>query len=377
MNTSLGYSRSRMLKAASLFVAVLLFIFLIRSPSPLGISLTDHNINIIQVVGVESAQYQQEYFYERQFIGQVEAQQSSLLGFEIPGRLNKVVFDEGSIVKAGDILAKLDTARLDAQTNEAEANLIKAKADSKLANSTYKRIHAAQQVNAVSEQEKDEAGEGKESTAAAVKVAKAQLQSIKVDAEKSNLIAPYDGIVIDRLVDEGNVVNVGQTVLELQQSSNYNIRIGVSHEMIKSLRVGDQKNVKANGQSYSAVITAILPLRSLTRTIDVILKLNENKITIRPGDMVRLSLNYKVTTSGFWVPLTSLKEGRRGLWSLYIIEQNQNRLITKRRTIQVHYTNNDHAFVSGALENGEMVITQGAFKLVPGQEVRVMESKND
>ncbi|MGH1540665.1 MAG: efflux RND transporter periplasmic adaptor subunit [Arenicella sp.] len=325
-------------------------------------------------MSVQTVQYQNEYWYERHFVGQVEARQSALLGFEISGRLKTITYNEGDNVIKGDVLAEIDTARLQARTHEADANLIRARADAKLAKTTYQRIQAARLANAVSDQEMDEAREARNTTAAAVKVAEAQHQSIRVDVEKSRLIAPFDGTVVRRMADEGFVVNTAQAILEVQQDSDYDIRMGVSHEVAKSLAVSDTKKVNINGQEYLATITTILPVRGQTRTVDVILKLQQRDTQIRPGDVVQLPLNYRVTTSGFWIPLTALKEGRRGLWSLYIVD---NQLITERRAVEVHYTNGDQAFVSGSVKDGEVLITQGAAKLVPGQQVRLLEVDND
>jgi RND family efflux transporter MFP subunit len=366
-----------MLTTAILFCGTLIFIFLIRSASPFGIELTGDKTNTIQTVKVKTANYQNGYTYNRNFLGLIEAKQNSVLGFEFGGRIINIGVNEGHIIKAGDVLAELDTARLNARVNEAKANLLKVKADEKLANSTYQRIHDARQKKSVSAQEKDEASEARDRTLAAVKVAEAQLESIIIDVDKSKLISPYNGTVIRRMVDEGTVVNAGQAVLEIQTNFDHDIRVGVSSEVAKNLAVSDQKKVKVNDLWYDATIKAILPTRSQTRTVDIILKLNKNDEMLRSGDVARLPIDYKIPGRGFWVPITALKEGRRGLWSLYIIDKNQGQLKTERRTVQVHYTNSVQAFVSGAIKNGEIIITQGAAKLVPGQEVRLMESDNE
>ncbi len=379
------YSSKRILVAAIVFFAVLIAVLLVGSGSPFGISFDEDNTNTTQPVKAKAATYQDSYIYARDFIGQVEAQQTSQAGFEIGGMLKRMPYDEGDVVKAGDVLAELDIQRLNARRNEADAGLTRAKADAKLAASTYKRFAEARKANAVSAQEKDEARETRDTTAASVSIAKAQLESIAVDIEKSKLISPFDGVVIKRMTDVGTVVGAGQAVLEIQQNSPYDVRIGVTSKMANELNVGQKKSVIVDGSSHEATIRSILPVRGQARTVNVILELDHNNRLIRPGDVVRLPLEYSVDQRGFWVPLTALKEGKRGLWSLYVAnndhsdsdELTQTSLSAERRAVEVHYTGSERAYVSGAMKEGEMIVVKGTSKLVPGQQIRVVGADDE
>ncbi len=356
------------------FLGLLVFILVIGSHSPLGFSANSSQVNTSQSVRVKQVQYQNSYLYQRDFIGQVEAKQISEAAFEISGMLKTIFFDEGNVVKQGDILAQLDTERLTARKNEAEAALTRAKADAKLAERTYQRFSELWQTKAVSSQERDEALEGRDITAAAVKVAEAQLKSILVDIEKSKLVAPFDGVVIKRQKHQGSVVNTGQTVMEIQQNSTYEIRMGVTTKASENLLVDEIEQVKIANKIYEARIISILPLRGQARTVDVILELKQHDESVRPGDVVRLALDYEVDQRGFWVPLNALVEGNRGLWSLYAIYQESNDLINaERRSVELHYYDGEQAFVSGTVKNGESIIIEGASKIIPGQAVNVLQ----
>ncbi|MBV1911013.1 MAG: efflux RND transporter periplasmic adaptor subunit [Kangiellaceae bacterium] len=377
MSLSLNNSTFRMLTASALFIGALFIIFLVGGSQSVGTTSEDDDLYIIQTVSVQPVKYQSGYFYERNFVGQVEAKQSTKIGFEVGGQLKAVHFDEGKLVEAGDILAQLDTSRLNSRMNEAKANVLKAKSDAKLAESTYNRIHHAYQANAVTEKEDEEALEKRNMTSATVALAQAQRQSIAVDIKKSELISPFSGTIIQRIADEGTVLGVGQVVLEIQQNSDYNIRVGVTNEIVQNLAVGDHKKINIAGQLHDAIITAIIPFRNQARSIDVIFTLKQNSIVVRPGDMVKLSLSYEVNQRGFWVPFTAIKEGNRGLWSLYVATQNRGQLKADSRTVQMHYTKNDRVYVSGEVKDGERLIVEGAAKLVPEQAVRLVESSND
>lgn len=371
------YSLSRMGITTTLFLGALLFILLMGSATPFGIAASSSGTNTDQSVSIETVQYQDSYQYQRYFIGQVEARQTSPIGFEIGGMIKALPYDEGDSVEANAVLAELDTARLDARKNEAEAGLARAKADAQLAASTYRRVADASQANAVSAQEKDEAREARDAMEAAKAVAEARLDSIKIDIMKSKLLAPFAGHVVKRRADEGVVVVPGQAILEIQQNSNYDIRVGVTSAVATTMEKDSNAELSINGKSYPAKVKAIMPLRSSARTIDVIFALEKADDNIRAGDIARLPVSYPVQKRGFWVPFTALKEGKRGLWSLYVLKQQGETQTAERRTVEIHYIDNARAFVSGAVDAGEALITEGASKLVPGQGIRLARAASN
>ena len=367
------------LLVALLFISAVVSLMIANSPKPFGIDLVHDEIQVAQVVGVQQAAYQEAYQMRREFVGQVQARQSSAIGFELSGLLERVAVDEGDVVKTGDVLADLDTTRLAARRQEAEAALTRSKAEARLAHLTFKRIAELRKVDVATAQEKDDALAARDMAQAMVDVAAAQLQRILVDIEKSRLLAPFEGTVIKRMIDEGTVVNPGQSVLEVQQNGHLEVRVGVTAKMAETLRIGEQRELLLDGRTARATITSILPLRNRNRTVDIILKLQNQAVSTRPGDMVRLLLAYEIRQRGLWVPIPSLREGRRGLWSLYVVEATpaeQRGLlgathVVSRRMVEVLDIRNDQAFINGSIEDGEYFVTRGAHKLVPGQPVRL------
>jgi multidrug efflux pump subunit AcrA (membrane-fusion protein) len=118
----------------------------------------------------------------------------------------------------------------------------------------------------------------------------------------------------------------------------------------------------------------VLPLRdAAARTVDVILELPPDAGLV-PGDLIRLRLGRQQETPGFWVPVGALTEASRGLWSLYVAEpmaaaDGPATHALSRRVVQVIHTDDDRAFVSGTLAEGDAVVTDGLQRVVPGQQV--------
>ena len=363
------------------FAALIGLLLLASAETPFGADAHEGTIATAQVVATRAAHHQDRYTLQHDFIGQVEAKQTSYLGFELSGVIDGLAVEEGDRVQGGDVLASLDTTRLTAQRDEVSARLARAVSDLALAESTYDRTFAAYEVNAVSAHEKDGAHQAKAALAAELETVKAQLERVRIDIHKSRLKAPFDGVIIAREIDEGTVVSSGQTVLTMQQEAGLNVRVGVTPGMLDQLRIGQTKTIHVGSRTLRARVQAIVPAVSRLRTVDVLFSLEEDLGTIRPGDMVRLPLERTVRKKGFWVPMQALREGRRGLWSLYVVEPLETEYRktgpseathrVSRRNVVVLNHQGDMAYVNGSVNENERFATLGAHKLVPGQPIRL------
>ncbi len=331
------------------------------------------------LVDVETAVPVTGYAVQRDFVGRVEATRQSEVGFELGGELMLVAVDEGDEVAAGEILAVLDTARLEARLAEAEAALAQAISARDLAIRSHERATEASAEGAVAGQELDIAFEGANSARAGVAAATARLNSVKVDLEKSRLLAPYDAVVVDRRTDEGNIVAAGYPVLHLQELAAPEVRIGVSGDLAATIVPGDRETVTIAGNEFQATVRAVLPVRDpATRTVDVILMLPASSAAV-PGDLARLSVEQLIDEQGFWLPTNALAEGSRGLWTASVvrpldgveISSNGATHVVEPRAVEVLYKKGDSVFVRGALSAGEQFVTSGTQRIVPYQQVRV------
>jgi RND family efflux transporter MFP subunit len=318
------------------------------------------------------------YTVPRSYQGRVEAARRSKLGFELAGELARLTVDEGVRVAAGETLARLDTDRLQARRREVAAALDSARADRELARSTLERVRGAREANAVSAQRLDEARERLAAAEARVREAAARLESIDVDLAKSELTAPYDGLVAVRHGDEGDVVAAGQPVIELLQRAGPEVRIGVDAAAARRLSPGDVVALEVAGGTRDAAVEAILPERGqATRTVDVRFVIDaELGPDLRAGDVATLTLEREVRGQGVWLPLDALTAGTRGLWAVYVAAERDGdgaERTIQRRSVELLYQDGARAFVRGGFSEGTHVVTAGLQRLVPGQRVRLAE----
>ena len=293
--------------------------------------------------------------------------------------------DEGDEVVRGDVLATLDVDRLRAQLKEAEAGVAQAKAQSGLARSTLNRLIEAREFDGVSQQQLDEAENAAATSHAAVLAAESRYARVSVDVSKAQLVAPYDAVVLKRHHDEGQVLSPGQPVLSVQDTGNLQVRVGVAGSATNQLETGGVYTLVINAAPVVATLRSVLPVRdAVARTVDAIFDHDRSRgeqDASRPrlfsvGDLAQLELRRTVTAEGYWVPLTALAEGDRGLWNVYVLAEPSvssagDASTIESRSVEVLYQDGSRAFINGALKPDERIIPDGLNRVVPGQRVIV------
>lgn len=336
------------------------------------------------VVDVESLAEASSYVVERSFAGRVEARRRSDIGFELGGELELVRVEEGDYVERGQVLASLDTARLEARLAEAQAAVEQSRSASKFAARTLERSEVAASFEGISEQELDLAVDGANAARASLAAAEARVNSMQVDLAKAALKAPFDAVVVTRWIDEGQILSPGQPVLSLQESASPQVRIGVSGGLAEALSPGDSLSLTINGRQVPAHVDAVLPIRDpATRTVDVILTVDD--ATALPGDLARLQLEQQVEEQGFWLPIGALAEGNRGLWTAYIAVPVETGMLNtdgathflQPRPVEILYESTGRVYVRGALRDGDRYVTGGLARVVPNQQVRLREGADN
>ena len=375
------------------------------------------------------------YGVQRSFTGTIAAVRRSNVGFERSGTLVAALVNEGDRVTKGQPLAKLDIQNLEtqklqllAQHDQAEAQLstllegarqediAAARAgvrdleeQLRLQNVQRSRRQFLLDQGAISQEQLDAFAYGAASLRARIDQAKSNLQELlngsrpqeiaaqqavvqQLDASiadldvtitKSTVKAPFDGIVGQRLADEGTVMGAGQAVVEILENSTPEARVGVPSNMLQQLSIGSSVSVDLGGQSRKAIVSSILPqVDAVTRTQEVVLKLQDagtapTRTNINPGQTVRLELTETIDAQGYWLPTTALTQGIRGLWNCYVVvptegdENAAEKFEVQAQAVEIVHQEGDRVLVRGTLQGGDRIVSNGSHRMVPGQAVEV------
>ena len=357
------------------------------------------------------------------YTGETIASRSSEMGFERGGRLVRVFVNEGDRISIGTPLAKLDTSNLDAQrqgliAQKSEAQALLAELNN---GATPEEIDSAQaQVRdleqqleleniratrreylfsqgAVNREELEEITFNAKALAERLSDARSNLKQRKngsrveqIDAQRavvdrllaeinalditianSTLLSPFEGIVSVRNFDEGSIISSGQSVLRLVENSQLKVKIGVPPKVATQLQVDSTQRLTISSRQYEAKVVSILPeVNSSTRNLTAVFELGSTDVgQVLPQQIARLKLIRESEREGYWLPISALTKGERGLWSCYALDKSGKQLRVERRLVELLETQNQQVFVRGTLQPGDEIVVKGTHRLIPGQVV--------
>ncbi|MEM8668140.1 MAG: efflux RND transporter periplasmic adaptor subunit [Planctomycetota bacterium] len=387
---------------------------------------------------------------ERHYTGTIVARRVSDLSFELSGRLASLHVDEGNRVELGQTLAILDAEDLRAKRREtvatraqayarlqellagprneviraANANVERLKAEVRLLQAQKQRSTTLRADRAVSQDELDRHSFGLEANQAALLQGLAQLEElvngtrqeqidaqravvnqldaaierIDVDLRKSELNAPFAGTISRRYADEGKIAQPSETLFTLVEDSALEAWIGLPTSANEPLVIGSDHVVKIEGREFRVKVIGHRPeVDPVTRTRTVILALESDaNEQVVHGQIARMQLKQSIKASGFWLPLSALKQGERGLWSCLVaapvkmqsetgsLPETRERSVTEplmsnrhqveQRELEILHIDSDRVLVRGTLSPGEKVIAYGTHRVSTGQTVRTVAS---
>lgn len=367
--------RTRLLPAAALAIFGIAMTFGLPQPRQAE-SQTSEDSQPLPVAALR-VKLQSSYTIERGFTGRATARRRSELGFERAGKLVEIGIDTGDRVQEGQALARLDTQQLRSQRAELVAARSEAEADLELARKTRARRVQLFKDGHVSAQSRDDAVAEADAAAARLARIDAQIASVDVDLDKSILRAPYAGAIERRLLDEGSVIDAGATVLRLIETGILEAEIGFPLSFARRMEPGSHVPLRTEkGDLAFARVRSVVPaVRGETRTALVTFTI-EGGVTdaIADGSLVTARIPYRVEAPGFWLPLRALTADVRGLWRVYKLGNRERVLGPASVTfenVQILYSENDRAFVSGTVNDGDLLVAKGVERVVPGQTVEV------
>lgn len=306
---------------------------------------------------------------EERFTGIVTPRRTSQLGPQTGGRIVRLSADVGDRVRTGRVLATLDTRALEARLLAANASVAEAEASHKLALATVQRQEALLEKGHVSQQRVDEATAQADSAQARIDAAKAQSATIQVEIDLARIVAPYSGVITARMADEGAIASPGQPVFELVENGRLEARIGLPAPLADTLEVGELYTLSSDQGEVDTVLRAVTGvIEAGQRTVTTIFDVKDAR-SVSSGAVVRINLQRDVEESGFWLPVSALAEGERGLWSVYVVRDRDDQERAQKSVVEIVHSEGDQAYVRGGVREGDLVILDGLQRITPGQPV--------
>ena len=189
--------------------------------------------------------------------GQIEAAHSTNVATRIMGYITKIYVKAGDRVKAGQLLFTVNSNDIQAKQSQVDAMLKQAEAAFHVAQKDFDRYTALYRQNSASAKELEQVTMQYQSAKAGVEAAKGMQLEVKSQLTYANVVAPFGGVVTQKLADEGSLANPGMPIVTIEQDGSLQVTAMVPETEIASLKVGDVANVNvdaANKQFQSKLI---------------------------------------------------------------------------------------------------------------------------
>ena len=287
-------------------------------------------------------------------VGSLRSDESVTLRPEVAGRVVAIGFEEGRPVTKNAILVKLDPA-----VNEAE--VLQSKANLTLAKSKYERAIDLQKQGFISGQARDEAENNLKVAEAAEALASARLA-------KTQIRAPFSGIIGLRLVSIGDYVKEGQDMVNLESIDPLKVDFRVPEIYLKQVQVGQTLEIALDalpGKTYQGKVTAINPLVDAAGRAIVIRALVKNADTaLRPGMFARVKLLTREALDAIVLPEQALVPQGEDQYVFRVVDGK-----AVRTKVEVGQRRDSRVEILKGVAAGDMVVTAGQLKIRDGTPV--------
>lgn len=295
-------------------------------------------------------------------LGTAVANESVSISPQQAQTVTKVLFEDGALVEKGQLLVELNSRAEQARLNELDINLTEARRQ-------LERIKGLAKQSAASEQLLDEQSARVESLLAQREVAKANLQEFMVKA-------PFSGRLGLRQVSVGSLVRPGDTISTLDDLSIMKVDFSISEVHLSS--VVDGQRVFANsvaypGEQFSGQITNIdSRIDPRTRSIQVRAQIPNPDLKLRPGMLLQINLEKRVLDALVVPESAIVPEG--DLQFVFVVNGDNK---AEKTTVTVGQRKPGWVQITGGLQAGQKVISQGTLRVRDGSAVSVLEVAGD
>lgn len=307
------------------------------------------------------------------YAGVVRGRYESNLAFQTGGRVISRYVEEGSFVRAGEVLLKIDSKDAVQQLNASNAQVDSARAQLNLAKSNFERYNQLFRENAIAAAMLDQYKTNYENALASYNAAVAQSKQLSNNLEYTQLIATSDGVISKINAEVGQVVSAGQTIVTLVQVNEMEVEINVPENKLSAVEIGSQAKISfwANDEKVIGVVREISPMAdSAARTYRVRISIPNPRGAIQLGmtaNAIFTSANSK--SDGYILPLSAIyqTESQPQVW--LVTAENKTTL----KNVTVESFSENEVIVRGLSAN-DKVIVAGVHKLREGQDVRILEA---
>ncbi len=298
-------------------------------------------------------------------IGTAAASQGVTVSADLPGIVERIRFESGKAVHAGDVLVELDT-------RQERAQLAAIEAQRDLARINFGRTQELVKQGVVARNEYDNAS-------AQQKATEAQVGEIRATIERKTVRAPFSGVLGIRQVNLGQYLAAGQAIVPLQALNPIYVNFGVPQQTSAQVRGGSTLQVTSDdlpGATFSGRVTAVDSVISeATRNIQMQATLPNPAGKLRPGMFVQVQVVLGASRQAISLPASAINYAPYGD-SVFVVTDltgPKGKIYrgVRQQVVKLEGSRGDQVAVVSGVNVGDEIVTSGVFKLRNGAAVEV------
>lgn len=291
--------------------------------------------------------------------GTISAMNGITLKPEVAGRVTRIDFTSGSLVEKGQPLIQIYPDILAAQLAANEANLA-------LAEVEYRRSAELYAKNVASKQTLDE-------QTAKLKSAQASVAATEAELAQHNITAPFSGRIGLKQIDIGDYVNVGESLVSLEEIDPLRIQFSIPDKYINQVKTGNTINIDVSSSPdkiYKGYVYALdASVDPQTRLFSIWGKIPNPDNSLVPGTYVTVSLLVGEPKPVLVIPQTAVVYSSQGEY-VYKIEKN----IAKKTQVSTGSRQRHLIVITDGLKPGDVVVTAGQVKLFDNVPIKIAKT---
>jgi RND family efflux transporter MFP subunit len=311
--------------------------------------------------------------------GQTQAYVQAPVFAQTTGYVKKWYFDIGSHVRAGDVLAEIDTPQVDQQFNQAKATLKQAQSALDLSRVTYQRNRDLFQRKVLAQQDFDTSEDNFRENEASVNSDEAAVLRLQALEDFRQVKAPFEGIVTVRNTDIGGMVNsgTGNPLFTVARIKPLRVYINVPEGMAPDVTVGDRAELKFNEIPERAfageVVRTAGAIDPTSRTLLTEVNVPNENGQLFPGAYVQVHLSTGGNRQSLLLPANAVLYRSEG--AILAVVGSDNKVALKK--IKIGKDLGTHLEITQGLSPVDRVIINPSDSLATGQTVRIRPSQNE
>ncbi len=306
--------------------------------------------------------------------GSVAARQTAMVSTRVMGLIERIYVRQGDAVKKGQLLISINSADLNAKTEQVRSMVAEANAAYQSAERDYQRYKTLHEQNSVSDKELENMELNRTSMKAKLQMAQQSLREVSSTNAYTQIRAPFSGIVSQKMIDAGSIATPGSPMLAIEQSGNLVVTANVPELYIPYVKTGTSAKVeiKSLDQPLQGYVYEISPSASMTDgQYTVKISLNSfGKQGLKSGMYATIHLaakTPKMEKTALMVCNSSIVR-KEQLTGVYVVNK-ENRAIL--HWIKLGKSFGNMVEVVSGLDGSEQIIDQLNGELYNGKKVKI------